>query len=144
MVQETLIISNKELNEILKFVQALEDSNIFLRGVSKTIINETKELKEGFLEMLLGTLRASLMGNMLSGKGMLRASYGSSIIPPHLLTNYEMQKYYQNEPRFNGGYTRDNLPKRMKDGAFIKNLEKYTDVGTHWIALYGAKLNYFF
>ena len=61
MVQETLIISNKELNEILEFVQALEDSNIFLRGVSKTIINETKELKEGFLEMLLGTLRASLI-----------------------------------------------------------------------------------
>ena len=52
----TLIISKKEMNDIMKIVQALEDSNILLKGVTKTIKNETKEQKEGFLSMLLGTL----------------------------------------------------------------------------------------
>ena len=64
----TLIISNEEMNDIMKIVQALEDSNILLKGVTKTIKNETKEQKEGFLSMLLGTLRASLLGNLLAGK----------------------------------------------------------------------------
>ena len=73
----TLIISNKEMNDILKIVQALEDSNISLKGVTKTIQNETKEQKGEFLGMLLGTLGASLLGNMLTGKGMLRAGYGN-------------------------------------------------------------------
>ena len=56
-------------------------------------------------------------------------------MPPHLLTNFEIQKYYQNEPRFNGVYSRDNLPK-IKDGAYIINLDEYSDIGTHWVALY--------
>ena len=55
---------------------------------------------------------------------------------PHPLTNFEIQKYYQNEPRFNGVYCRDNLPKAIKDGAYVINLDEYADVGTHWIALY--------
>ena len=54
---------------------------------------------------------------------------------PHPLTNFEIQKYYQNEPRFNGVYSRDNLPK-IKDGAYIINLDEYSDIGTHWIALW--------
>ena len=61
----TLIISNEEMNNIIKNVQALEDSNILLKGVTKTIENETKEQKGGFLSMLLGTLGASLLGNLL-------------------------------------------------------------------------------
>ena len=69
----TLIISNEEMNDIMKIVQALEDSNILLKGVTKTIKNETKEQKGGFLSMLLGTLRASLLGNLLTGKGIVRA-----------------------------------------------------------------------
>ena len=44
--------------------------------------------------------------------------------------------YYQNEPRFNGVYSRDNLPDRMKDGAYVINLDEYSDIGTHWITLY--------
>ena len=59
----TLIISNEEMNEIMKIVQALEDSNILLKGVTKTIENETKEQKVGFLSVLLGTSGASLLGN---------------------------------------------------------------------------------
>ena len=56
-------------------------------------------------------------------------------MPPHPLTNFEIQKYYKNEPRFNGVYSRDNLPK-IKDEAYIINLDEYSDIGTHWIALY--------
>ena len=73
----TLIISNEEMNDIMKIIQALEDSNILLKGVTKTIKNETKEQKGGFLSMLLGTLGASLLGNMLAGKGIVRAGYGN-------------------------------------------------------------------
>ena len=57
------------------------------------------------------------------------------MIPPHPLTNFEIQKYYKNEPRFNGVYSRDNLPK-IKDGAYIINLDEYSDIGTHLVALW--------
>ena len=70
-------ISNEEMNDIIKIVQALEDFNILLKGITKTSENETNEQKGGFLGMLLGTLGASLLGNMLTGKGTLRAGYGS-------------------------------------------------------------------
>ena len=69
----TLIISNKQVNDIMKIVEALEDSNVLLKGVTKTIKNETKEQKGGFLSMLLGTLGASLLGNILAGKRVVRA-----------------------------------------------------------------------
>ena len=51
------------------------------------------------------------------------------------MTNFEIQKYYQKEPRFNGAYSRDNLPK-LKDGAYVINLDEYSHIGTHWLALY--------
>ena len=73
----TLIISNEEMNDIMKIVQALEDSNILLKGVTKTIKNETKEQKGGFLSMLLGTLGASLLGKLLAGKGIVRPGSGN-------------------------------------------------------------------
>ena len=73
----TLIVSNEEMNDIMKIVQALEDSNILLRGVTKTIKNETKEQKEEFLSILLVTLGASLLGNLLAGKIILRAGSGN-------------------------------------------------------------------
>ena len=73
----TLIISNEEMNDIMKIVQALEDSNISLKGSTKTIKNETKEQKGGFLSMLLGTLGDRLLGNLLTGKGILRAGSGN-------------------------------------------------------------------
>ena len=57
-------------------------------------------------------------------------------MPPHPLTNFEIQNYYQNEPRFNGVFSRNNLPKKIKDGAYVINLDEYADVGTHWIALF--------
>ena len=67
----TLIISNEEMNDIMKIVQALEDFNILLKGVTKTIKNETKGQKGGFLSMFLGTLGTSLRANLLAGKGIV-------------------------------------------------------------------------
>ena len=57
-------------------------------------------------------------------------------MPPYPLTNVEIQKYYQNEPRFNGAFSRNNLPKTIMDGAYLINLDEYADAGTHWIALF--------
>ena len=64
------------MNDIIKIIQSLEDSNILLKGVTNTIKNEAKEQKGGFLSMLLGTLGTSLLENLLSGKGIVRAVYG--------------------------------------------------------------------
>ena len=58
------------------------------------------------------------------------------LMPPHTSTNFEIQKHYKNEPRFNGVFSRNNLPKKIKDGAYVINLDEYADVGTHWIALF--------
>ena len=84
----TLIISNDEMDDILKIVKSLEDSTVLLKGVSETIQHEAKEQRGGFLSMLLGILGASLLGDILSkglsgkgviraGEGTIRASYGS-------------------------------------------------------------------
>ena len=66
-------------------------------------------------------------------------------MPLHPLTNFEIQKYYQNKPKFNDVYSRDNLPVKIKDGAYIINLDEYSDIGTHWVALhvYNDDVTYF-
>ena len=99
--------------------------------------------------MLLGILGASLLGDLLTknlsgnvtvraGEGTIRAGYGikKALISPHSLTNFEIKNHYENEPRFKGVCSRDNLPKMIKNGAYIINLDEYADAGTHWIALY--------
>ena len=77
----TLIISNDEMDDILKIVKSLEDSGVLLKGVSETIQYEAKEQRGGFLSMLLGTLGASLLGDILSkglsGKGVIRSGEGT-------------------------------------------------------------------
>ena len=55
---------------------------------------------------------------------------------PHPLTNFEIMKYYEIESKFNGVYFRDNLPNKIKDGAYVINLDEYSDIGTHWVALW--------
>ena len=57
------------------------------------------------------------------------------------MRNFEIQKYYQNEPRFNGVYSRDDLPNKAKDGAYVINLDEYSDIGSHWISLYELNNN---
>ena len=143
-----LIIEEEDMQEFIKIIKELENSDILLKGVSKTIENEIKEQRGGFLSMLLGTLGASLLGNLLTRKGIMRAEDGivragegskkklNSLLPLHPLTNTEIREYYSNEPRFNGVYSRDNLPKITKNGAYVINLDKYENTGTHWIALF--------
>ena len=113
------------MDEILKITKVLEDSGILLTEITKTIKNGTKEQNGGFLSMLLGILGATLLGNMLARKVIVRAGYENKqgegivtdgyeynkkiLIPPHPLTNFERRKYYQNEP-----YSRANLPKTIK------------------------------
>ena len=144
-----LIIENEDMNDILKIIEELENSGILLKGVTKTIENETKEQRGGLLSMLLGTLGASLLGNLLTGgkgivhagEGIVRADEGvkkkqlNSLLPFHPLTNFEISKYYKNELKFNGVYSRNNLPKPIKKGAYVINLDEYENTGTHWIAL---------
>ena len=55
-------------------------------------------------------------------------------MPPHPLTNFEIVKYYEDESRFNGVYSRDNLHNKIKDAAYVINLDEYSNIGTHWIA----------
>ena len=72
-----LIIEQEDINDIMKIIEALENSGILLKGVTKTIENETKEQRGGFLSMLLGTLGGSLLGNLLTGgKGIVHAGEG--------------------------------------------------------------------
>ena len=73
----TLIISNDEMNDILEIVKPFENSGLLLKGVSETIQHEAKEQRRGFLSMLLGTLGASLLGDILSGKGVIRGGEGT-------------------------------------------------------------------
>ena len=144
-----LIIEQEDMNDIIKIIEALENSGILLKGISKTIENETKEQKGGFLSVLLGTLGASLLGNLLiGGKGMMRASEGivragegsgskkenlNSLLPFHSLTNIEISEYYRNEPRFNGVYSRNNLPNKIKKEAYVINLDEYENIGSLYL-----------
>ena len=141
------------MKDIIEIVESLGNFGLLPEGISETIQNEAKEQKGGFLSMLLGTLGASLLGNILPGKGInrtgegvianrvseetklkrqgqgiLRAGYWNKkggivttkrqgvkkigfLMPRYPLTNFEIQKYYQNKCRFNGVYSRDKLPR---------------------------------
>ena len=148
-----LIIEQEDMNDIIKIIEALENSGILLKGVSETIENEIKERRGGFLSMLLDTLGASLLSNLLTdGKGIMRAGdeivrggegSGSkkknnlnSLLPFHPLTNIEINEYYKNEPRFNGVYSKNNLPAKIKKEAYVINLDEYENTGTHWVSLF--------
>ena len=97
----TLIISNEEMNDIMKIVQALEDSNILLKGVTKTIEDETKKRKGGFLSMLLGTVGTSLLGNLLSGKGIGRAGSRKGIARAGYGVLYKIRWIFNTTSSFN-------------------------------------------
>ena len=87
----TLIISNDDMQDLLKIVKSLEDSGILLDGITETVKNEVKQQKGGFLSMLLGTLGASLLGDLLtknlSGRGVIRAGEGT------IRTGYGSKKF---------------------------------------------------
>ena len=144
-----LVIEQEDMNDIMKIIEALENSGILLKVVTKTIETETKEQRAGFLSILIGTLGASLLGNLLTGgkgkvragEGVVRAGEGAKknlnfLLLFHSLTNFEISEYYKNEPKSNGVYSRDNLPKTIKKGAYVKDLDEYENTGRHWVALF--------
>ena len=88
-----LIIEEEDLKNIFTIIKELENSDILLKGVSKAIENEIKEQKGGFLSMLLGTLGASLLGNLLTGKGIVRAGKGSKKKTKFAITFSTINKY---------------------------------------------------
>ena len=93
-----LIIEQEDMQDVIKIIKELENSDILLKGVSKTIENEIKEQREGFLSMLLGTLGASLLGNLLTGKGItgdgiLRAGERSKKKTKFAITFSSINKY---------------------------------------------------
>ena len=88
-----LIISNDEMEDIIKTVKSLEDSGLLLKGVTETVQNEVKEQKGGFLRILLGSLGASLLGNLLTGRGINRAGKGKGI-------NRASERVYGNKTDF--------------------------------------------
>ena len=96
-----LIIEQEDMNDIMEIIEALKNSGILLKGVTKTIENETKEQRGGFLSMLLGTLGASLLGNLLTGvkgimragDGIVRAGEGSKKTPKFTVTFSSINKY---------------------------------------------------
>ena len=124
-----LLISNEKMNNIMKKIKSLEESGLLVKSVSKTIKNKAKKRKRGFLNMSWGTLGASLLGNLLAGKCTVRAGEAAItaghgfLIPPHPLTNFEIQN------------TRNILPK-IKDEAYVINLDEFKSIGTHWKTLY--------
>ena len=102
----TVIISIEEINDIMKMVKSLDQSGLLITGKC--------------------TIRA--------GEGTIRAGQ-DFLMPPDPLTNFEIQKYNQNKLKFDGIYSRSNLPK-TKDGAYVINLDERKSMETHWIALY--------
>ena len=127
----------------MKIVKSLKQSELLIKVISETIKNEAKEQEDGFLSMLLGTLAASILRSRLTERGIIAQLENMKIFnashyashASYYLTNFEIQKHYQNEPRFNGAYSRNNFSK-IKDGEYIINLSEYKSIGTHWISLY--------
>ena len=88
-----LIIEEEDMQDIIKIIKELENSDVLLKGVSKTIENEIKEQRGGFLSILLGTLGDGLLGNLLTGKGIVRAGEGSKKPPKFAITFSSINKY---------------------------------------------------
>ena len=123
-----------------------------IKGVTETVENRVKEQKGRCSGLLAATLPSSLLGSMLSGKGVIKAVEGTIRVVEGTIRagqgragqgrifhvsssfNFEIEKYYY-DPRFNGVYSRNNLPK-IKDGKYVINLDKYESIGTHCIALH--------
>ena len=127
----TLIVSNEEMEDIMKIVKSLEKSGLLIKGISGTTKNEAKKQKGGFFRIILGTLVAILLENLLTGQGRATIIAGEDrtkavqdfLVSPHPLPNFEIQKCYQTEPKFHGVYSRNNLPK-VKEGTYIINLDE--------------------
>ena len=133
-----MIVSNEEIKDTMKIFKFQEYSGVFIKGATQTIESETIEQRGGFLSMLLGTLSLGLLGNMVAGKVVIRIGgpwrAGDGL--PHSLINFDIQKYYWNEPKLKVVSSRNNIPNTVRGGAFVVNFDECKSIGAHQIALY--------
>ena len=142
----TLIISNEEMNDIMKMIKSLEEFELLIKSVSGIIKNEAKEQKGGFLRMLLGTLGASLLGNLLTVKGTITADEGTIRAVEGTIRAggsfqccpvLQLSLKYKNIMKMNLNlmvFIQENI--YLKCGAYIINLDENESIETHSIALY--------
>ena len=118
--------------------KSFKESGFLIKVGSETTASESKEQKDGFFGMLLDTLGASLLGNLLADKRLTATRRGREVIWDdkeflmlfQILAKFEIQRYYKNEPKFNSVYSRSNLPKKKYEGYEI-NAEEYKSIGSH-------------
>ena len=148
--ETALIISDEEIYDIIEIVKSLEDLCLLIKGFSKTIKNKLKKQIGGFFGVLLDILTANLLESIIAGIGVFKSWWGNKqsrpgfSIQPNPSSNFEIQKYYENEPKLNDFHPRIILPK-IKDGQYVLNLGEYNANGTHSRALYlnGNNVTYF-
>ena len=133
-----LFISNEDINDIIKTIKPLKDSTVLIGGVTETVKDVIKKQEGGFLGALLAPLAASLVQpviysvvKVISRKRIYEWKF---LVPLHPLNNIKIINYFKYEPRFNGEFSRNNLPK-IKNGAYVINLNDENIKGTHWVLL---------
>ena len=112
-----------------------------IKGITQAIETETKEQKDGFLSMLLGVLVANLLGNIEAGNWVIKVGDGvhscsGFLMLPHPFTDFEVQKYYQSEPKFEGVDSQNTLANTLKHETNVDNFDEHKSKGTHCVALY--------
>ena len=139
-VTTALIISNQEMEDVMKIVKLLEESGLLIKRISETSESKVKKEKKWTSCNVIRNVSCLYVKKYISRKRSNKSGWRSNksrwkfLIPTHLLTNFEIQKYYQNEPKFDV-YSRNNVTK-IKDAAYVINLDEYESIGAHWIALY--------
>ena len=120
--------STDRMNDIIRILKSLENLGALIVGVSEPAKHDIKKQETGFLGMLLNTLGASTAGRGYNDMDDLDKLF-------HHLSNVEINMYFNYKTRFNSVFSRDKLP-RIKDGAYVKNLDDKESKGTHWISLF--------
>ena len=134
------------MNDIFKIIKSLEDSNVLIDGITDTVKHEIRKQEGRFLSALLAPFTASLVQPLISsvvkainGRIMGRAETGyinkKFLAPLHRLSNIGIANYFIYEPKFNGAFSRNNLP-RIKNGAYIINLDDKKTKGALWVSLF--------
>ena len=124
----TLVIMNEDMNDIIRILKSLENLGALIVGVSEPAKHDIKKQEIEFLGMLLGTLGASTAGREYNDMDDMDKLF-------YHLSNIEINMYFNYKTRFNSVFSRDKLP-RIKDGAYVKNLDDKESKGTHWISLF--------
>ena len=142
-------IWNEYMNDIIKIIKSLEDLAVLIIGVTETVKNEIKKQDGRIFGALLAPLATSVLEPVMfsvvksiSGRGVRRAGRGymdkSFLVSLHSLNRIDITNYLNYKPRFNEIFSRNNLP-RLKDGAYVINIDGKQSKGTHWASLFIEK-----